>query len=311
MVRHRQRDQRRAQNFGNNQVNYQDMGTSPIPQQNQNNQANNNNFDIKKIVFATLASGMTYLSAFTFLALLTGYIISKKNFYKAQSELEKILLKEKEKQLLKFQNLLEENTIVAFDGAWNHVRQGSNCIVIMIDIKTKKIIDFAIIERPKQYVEGNCIKSPKNLEAEGIRTLASKWKNNKRIVSYVHDNDGSTRKILKELGWKINEYLDYGHSIKAVSRVVKNFVTENPEFKEIEISLEKWLISILKSNYSSNIKLDLWINGYQHYNNCHDYGKHKNKILKNYSFSDKSIEKLKKILKRTSAYGSKVSNQIT
>ena len=78
MVRRRQRDQRRAQNFGNNQVNYQDMGTSPIPQQNQNNQANNNNFDIKKIVFATLASGMTYLSAFTFLALLTGYIISKK-----------------------------------------------------------------------------------------------------------------------------------------------------------------------------------------------------------------------------------------
>ena len=59
-MRRRQRDQRRAQNFGNNQVNYQDMGTSPIPQQNQNNQANNNNFDIKKIVFATLASGMTY-----------------------------------------------------------------------------------------------------------------------------------------------------------------------------------------------------------------------------------------------------------
>lgn len=50
MVRRRQRDQRRAQNFGNNQVNYQDMGTSPIPQQNQNNQANNNNnFDIKKL----------------------------------------------------------------------------------------------------------------------------------------------------------------------------------------------------------------------------------------------------------------------
>ena len=60
MERRRQRDQRREQNFGNNQVNYQDMGTSPIPQQNQNNQANNNNFDIKKIVFATLASGMTY-----------------------------------------------------------------------------------------------------------------------------------------------------------------------------------------------------------------------------------------------------------
>ena len=160
--------------------------------------------------------------------------------------------------------------------------------------KNQKIIDFAIIERPKQYVEGNCIKFPKNLEAEGIRILASKRKNDKRIVSNVHDNDGSTIKIFKDLGWKINEYLDYRHSMKAVSRVVQNFVTKNPEVKEIEISLEKWLISILKSKYSSNIKLDLWINNYQHYNNCHDYCKHKNKILKNYTFSDKSIEKLKK-----------------
>ena len=113
--------------------------------------------------------------------------------------------------------------------------------------------------------------------------MESKWKNDKRIVSYVHDNDGSTRKNLKELGWKINEYLDYGHSMKAVSRVVKNFVTQNPKFKEIERSLEKWLISILKSNYSSNIKLDLWKNSYQHYNNCHDYCKHKKKILKIYT----------------------------
>ena len=71
MVRRRQRDQRRAQNFRINQVNYQDMGTSPIPQQNKNNQSNNNNFDIKIIVFATLTSGITYLSTFTFLALLT------------------------------------------------------------------------------------------------------------------------------------------------------------------------------------------------------------------------------------------------
>ena len=152
----------------------------------------------------------------------------------------------------------------------------------MIDIKTKKIIDFAIIERLKQYVEGNCVKSPKKLEAEGIRALASKWKNDKRIFSYVHNPN-------IELGWKINEYLDYGHSMKAVSRVVNNFVTKNPEFKEIEISLEKWLISILKSNYSSNIKLDLWINSYQHYNNCHDYCKHKNKIEKKVLMDQRSV----------------------
>ena len=314
MPRPKNRNAKWAQNIKDHQNIHRNVGTSPIPQQKKDIGTEKKDFidfNMKTLVFSTLASGFSFISAFTFLALLTGYIIDKKNFYKTQKELEIIINNELLKQLKQNQEL-QTNTIVGFDGAWNHVRGGSCCIVTMVDIKTKKIIDIAIIEKTKQYVKGNSDLSSKSLEAEGIKKLSQKWKNDKRIIGYVHDNDGTTRKIFKENRWNIIEYLDYGHSIKAVSRLVKNFVSKNEEFKEIEISLEKWLISILKSNDNQNIKLDLWLNSYNHYKNVHTNCKHsKNKVLKNYTFSDKSIEKLKKFLKRTSNYGAKVNNLIT
>lgn len=142
------------------------------------------------------------------------------------------------------QEELQPNTIIGFDGSWYHVHGGSCCIVTMVNIKFKIIIDITIIIKSRQYVKGNLDLLSKSLEAEEIKKLSQKWKND--INGYIHHNDGTTRKIFKENRWKIFEYLDYGHSIKAISRFAKNFVSKNEEFKEIEISLEKWLISILK-----------------------------------------------------------------
>lgn len=179
MPKTKERNQKRANNFTNKQNKLIDRGTSPIPQK---NTRNNNNFDIKRIVLATLASGMTYLAAFLFLTLLTGYIISKNEFYNAQKELSNIIEKESRNQIANIQQSLGKDIIVGLDGAWNHVRQGSCCIVTMIDIISKKIIDYEIVELLKHFVKGNANTYPKNLEAEGIRRLAIRWKNDKRII---------------------------------------------------------------------------------------------------------------------------------
>ena len=138
----------------------------------------------------------------------------------------------------------------------------------MIDIATKKILDIEIIEQGKQYVIGNTIENSNNLESVGIRRLAKKWENDKRIVGYVHDNNGTTRKIFKEEKWNINE-----SSFKKSPKFCKK---KNQEFSLIENSLEKWLISILKSDDDPNTKKDLWLNSFHHYNNNHDKCRHKN-----------------------------------
>lgn len=93
---------------------------------------------MKILFFSPLTSGFSFISAFTFLALLAGYIIDKKNFYKVSKELETIINDELLKRLKQNQDELQPNTIVGFDGSWNNVHGGSCCIVTMVDIKTKK-----------------------------------------------------------------------------------------------------------------------------------------------------------------------------
>ena len=80
---------------------------------------------------------------------MTGYIIYKKNFNKALKELEITINYELIKQLKQNQEEQQLNIIVVFDGAWNHICGWSCCIVTMDVIKTKKIIDIAIIEKSK------------------------------------------------------------------------------------------------------------------------------------------------------------------
>lgn len=56
----------------------------------------------------------------------------------------------------------------------------------------KKIIDWEILELPKIYLKGNANTAPKK--------LAMRWKDDKRIVGYVHDNDEKNKKIIQRIG---------------------------------------------------------------------------------------------------------------
>jgi hypothetical protein len=38
-------------------------------------------------------------------------------------------------------------TIIAMDGSWSQGRNGMHCVVDFVNIRTKKVIDFEIIEK--------------------------------------------------------------------------------------------------------------------------------------------------------------------
>ena len=105
-------------------------------------------------------------------------------------------------------------TIISIDGAWDHRRHGPTCIVTMIDINSRKIIDFSINSKPKQFVKGTTNEPSRNLEKVGVFQIAEQWKSFQKVTQYLHDNDGVSRNIISESGWKITEALDPGHAIK-------------------------------------------------------------------------------------------------
>ena len=130
---------------------------------------------------------------------------------------------------------MNDDTIVSIDGAWDHRRHGSACIVTMIDIQSRKIIDFSIRQKKKQFVFGNTEEASRNLEKLGVEEIAERWKNSQKVKYYVHDNDGVSRNVITQSGWKITEALDPGHAIKSIKNNLDNFNKNNGKpFKGME-----------------------------------------------------------------------------
>ena len=67
---------------------------------------------------------------------------------------------------------MNNDAIVSNNGAWDHRRHGSACIVTMIDIQSRKIIDFSIRQKKKQFVFGNIEEASRYLKKLGEEELA-------------------------------------------------------------------------------------------------------------------------------------------
>jgi hypothetical protein len=101
--------------------------------------------DARRVAFSILVNGAD--SAETASLFLWNDIIlpSKSTFYRAQGTL---LLPITDQCLLNCQRFGEEmlpGSIVAFDGSWSHPPGAKECIVVFVDCRTKKIVDFEIM----------------------------------------------------------------------------------------------------------------------------------------------------------------------
>ena len=147
----------------------------------------------------------------------------KKLFYKNQDIISPVIIKMAKDSAKKFSENISDDTIISIDGAWDHRRHGSACIVTFIDLKTRKIIDFEISLIPKQYVTGNTEECSRNLEKVCMERLIERWKNSQKVKYYIHDNDGVTRSLIEKSKWQIKEVLDVGHALKSIKKNLENF----------------------------------------------------------------------------------------
>ena len=88
---------------------------------------------------------------------------------------------------------LKANSVVSIDATFDHRRKGSLCVATMLSCDSRKIVDYEIATRPKQYVEGTANVASTNLEAEAVKTMVKRWENESKVTHYVHDNHGQTR----------------------------------------------------------------------------------------------------------------------
>lgn len=165
---------------------------------------------------------------------------------------------------------LPAQSVISFDGSWEHRRHSNRCIFTVICSQTGKVIDSIVISNKAPRKSLTYCESPTLMEAQGLRIAIMHLSNLPNIVGYVHDNDAKSRKIINESGWQIKEYLDPGHCLKSFDRKLQKFQKKNGNILNgIEESLKRWMNVLIKYDATVDEKKRLWQNSINHY--CGDH----------------------------------------
>ena len=239
-------------------------------------------------------------------------VCSEKTFYKYQKQISPIIIQMSKESAKKFSEKIENDTIISIDGAWDHRRHGTACIVTFIDLKTRKIIDFEISTTPKQFVQGNTNECSRNLEKVSIEKLVERWKHSQKFKYYIHDNDGVTRNIINNSGWKIIEILDVGHALKSLKNNLEKFnKREGKPFNGLIESMNRYLNSLFRNNsISTEKRIELYYHMPEHYTGNHSHCIHNNNTkLRLYTGTNITYfkEKLNQFLKENDHYAQKIN----
>lgn len=231
-----------------------------------------------RFTLSVLIFGLSYKIASNIFKFNGIEVCSEKVFYYYQTQISPIIIELAKNSSKKYAQNITNNTIISIDGAWDHRRHGSTCIVTFIDIKTRKIIDFEISFISKQYVNGTTKECSRNLEKTAMEILVERWKNSEKVDFYIHDNDGVTRNIIEKSKWKIKEILDIGHSLKAIKKKIESFnKREGKPFNGLMESMNRYISTLFRnSSISSEKRIELYYNMPNHYVGNHSKCIHSN-----------------------------------
>jgi hypothetical protein len=101
------------------------------------------------------------------------------------------------------------------------------------------VLDFEILEKPISFVDGNYFHSSNGMKVEGVRWIVNRLRAdqtlNSKVVAYVRDRDGKTRKLLTKIWPGKRELLDLNHVMKSFDRKLN----KNQKLNEIKEKLRQ------------------------------------------------------------------------
>jgi hypothetical protein len=90
-------------------------------------------------------------------------------------------------------------------------------VVDFVDTRTKKFVDFGIIEKQIGFIHGNYFGLSNGMEVKGVRRAIERWKVipglSEKVLRYVHNRDAKTYCLIKSI-WGKPEFLDPNQVLK-------------------------------------------------------------------------------------------------
>jgi hypothetical protein len=162
------------------------------------------------------------------------------------------------------------DAVLAFDGAWNHPRWGTQCLGCFIDLKQKKVVDFRVVRKKGKTTRDSAAVDASSQALEGIAFdgLAKTWaKRGRGIRGLVHDRNGQVTKIVRKLGWRVVERFDRNHVVLSMCRAFKRFAKVLPAGKkrrmtvlgkDIQSEATKWFRVCMNDPKPLSARRDMW-----------------------------------------------------
>jgi hypothetical protein len=144
--------------------------------------------------------------------------LSEKEFYGHQARITQPIINYARLICQKNRASMTDNSTIGIDGSWNHRHNGNFCIVDVIDVKTKRIVDFEIIYKSTPFKDGNYIGSSNGMEVAGLSRLLPRWINDSKVTKIVHDKDSKITKLIRESYWNVTQMYDANHAHKSFRR---------------------------------------------------------------------------------------------
>jgi hypothetical protein len=144
--------------------------------------------------------GGRYSQILQLVSFLNIVVCDPRTIYRAQSIVCQAIVELATESCGEWQENLAPRSVIAMDGSWSQPRNASHCVVDFIDAASDKIVDFEILEKPIGFSDGIYFLSFNGMKVESIRRIVNRWREdenlNTKIIAYVHDRDGKTRKLL-------------------------------------------------------------------------------------------------------------------
>jgi hypothetical protein len=195
------------------------------------------------------------------------HIPARSTVYRAQAEFFDIISQMCEESCAKYRATITKPTVLSFDGAWSHRRNAKESILTFIDCQQKKIVDYCILTQAKSGIPGNCDCHSNGMEVEALRRLIPRWVGDDRVTGVVHDNDSAATDLIAKSEWKVEQYYDPNHVVKALERCWAKMPHGN--LRGVWPRLLKFFQWLIRADMDAEVKEAYWKNSLEHFKGNH------------------------------------------
>jgi hypothetical protein len=223
--------------------------------------------DARRFTFSVLVTGSNYQQVAELFLWNDIVPPCSTSFYQAQKDIIPILSSNARSSANLQRSAMKNDTIISFDGSWSHRRNAKECVVVVIDTTTKRIIDYETVEKQKKHSCGTWEGSSNGMEVAALRLIIERLRFDQRIVGYVHDSDSKASAAIRAAGWGIEELLDPNHISKSFDRKWQK--APKSHLNGLGLKIKRWFTRLIHSDYSDEQKILFWRNMGNHFQGDH------------------------------------------